>query len=153
MDADQALGCLAAHRVGDAGAHVAALGDIAAIAETAHQLGPGPCGPQQVPADLGRLGGEAVTGHGRQHEVERVLWLAAMLGRVGKRPNGVEHLDHRAGPAVSHDQRQRVLVRRADVDEVEIHAVDLGDELRQRVQPLRDAPEVVLVQPVATEGL
>src|SRR6185312_2993074 len=34
-----------------------------------------------------------------------------------------------------------------------VHAVDLGGELRQRVQPLRDAPEVVLVQPVATEGL
>jgi hypothetical protein len=103
VDADQALGRLAAHRVGDAGAHVAALGDIVAIAETAHQLSPGPCGPEQVPADLGRLGGEAVTGHGRQHEVERILWPAAMLGRVGQRADGVEHLDHRAGPAVSHD--------------------------------------------------
>jgi hypothetical protein len=39
------------------------------------------------------------------------------------------------------------------LDEVDVHAVDLGDELRQRVQPLRDAPEVVLVQPVATEVL
>ena len=76
-----------------------------------------------------------------------------MLGRVGERPDGVEHLDHRARPAVGHDQRQRVLVRRADLDEVDVHAVDLGDELRQRVQPLRDAPEVVLVEPVATEGL
>src|SRR5689334_5381979 len=41
----------------------------------------------------------------------------------------------------------------ADVDEVDVHAVDLGDELRQRVHPLVDAPEVVIVQPVATEGL
>jgi hypothetical protein len=39
------------------------------------------------------------------------------------------------------------------VDEVDVHPVDLGDELRQRVQPLRDTPEVVLVQPVTTEGL
>ena len=29
VDADQPLGCLAAHRVGDAGAHVAALGHVA----------------------------------------------------------------------------------------------------------------------------
>ena len=39
------------------------------------------------------------------------------------------------------------------MDEVDVHPVDLGDELRQRVQPRRDAPEVVLVQPVATERL
>ena len=38
------------------------------------------------------------------------------------------------------------------VYEVDVHTVDLGDVLRERVQPLRDAPEVVLVQPVATEG-
>ena len=30
--------CLAAHRVGDAGAHVAALGDVAGVAEALHQL-------------------------------------------------------------------------------------------------------------------
>ena len=75
-----------------------------------------------------------------------------MLGRVGERADGVEQLDHRAGPTVSHDQRQRLLVPRLHVDEVDVHAVDLSDELRQRVQPLRDAPEVVLVQPVTTEG-
>ena len=54
---------------------------------------------------------------------------------------------------MGHDQRQRVLVPRLHVDEVDVHPVDLGDKLRQRVQPLRDAPEVVLVQPVTTEGL
>ena len=41
MDAEQARGCLAAHRIGDDGPDVATLGDIAAIAETAHQLRPG----------------------------------------------------------------------------------------------------------------
>ena len=73
MDADQPLGCLAAHRVGDAGAHVAALGDVAGVAEAAHELGPGPCGPAQVPADLDRLAGEAVAGKGGQDEVEGIL--------------------------------------------------------------------------------
>ena len=85
MDADQPLGCLAAHRVGDARAHVAALGHVAGVAEATHQLGPGPCGPAQFPAELGRLGREAVPGDGRQHEVERILGAAAVRGRVGQR--------------------------------------------------------------------
>ena len=73
VDADQALGCLAAHRVGDARADVAALGDVAGVAEPAHQLGPRLRGPAQVPADLDRLAGEAVPGQGGR-------------GRDGRRP-------------------------------------------------------------------
>src|SRR4029450_2147994 len=42
---------------------------------------------------------------------------------------------------------------RADVEEVDVHAVDLGNELRQRVQARLDPPEVVLVQPVTGERL
>ena len=153
MDADQAVGCLAAHRVGDAGTHVAALGDVAGVAETSHELGPGPCGAAQVPADLHRLAREPVPGQGGQHEMERILGAPTVRGRVGQRADRVEQLDHRARPAVGHDQWQRVLVRRRDVDEVDVYAVDLGDELRQLVQPRLDAPEVVLVQPIAGERL
>ena len=40
VDADQAFGCLAAHLVGDPGALVAALGDVAGVTEAAHQLRP-----------------------------------------------------------------------------------------------------------------
>ena len=111
MDAEQPLGCLAAHRVGDGGAHVAALGDVAGVAEAVHQLRPGLRDAADVPAELGRLAGEAVAGQGRQHQVERVLGAAAVRGRVGERADGLEQLDDRAGPAVRHDQRQRVLVR------------------------------------------
>jgi hypothetical protein len=39
-------------------------------------------------------------------------------------------LDHRAGPAVGDDERQRVLVRGLHVEEVDVEAVDLGDEPR-----------------------
>ena len=62
--------------------------------------------------------------------MEGVLGAAAVRGRVGQRADRVEQLDHGAGPAVGHDQRQRVRVRRLDVDEVDVHAVDLGHELR-----------------------
>jgi hypothetical protein len=51
------------------------------------------------------------------------------------------------------DERERVLVLRANVDEVDVEAVDLGDELGERVQ-LRLAPApVVLGRPVARELL
>ena len=153
MDADQPFGGLATHRVGDAGAHVAALGDVPGVAEAAHQLGPRAPDASEVPPGLGRLGREAVAGHGRQHEVERVLGASAVRGRIGERADGVDHLDDRAGPAVRHDQRQRVRVRGLHVDEVDVHAVDLGLELRQRVQ-LRLAPApVVVAHPVPSQRL
>src|SRR5262245_59207005 len=37
------------------------------------------------------------------------------------------------------------------MDEVDVHPVDLGLELRQRVQPRLDPPEVVVGAPVARE--
>ena len=52
-----------------------------------------------------------------------------------------------------HDQRQRILVRRLDVDEVDVHAVDLGRELRQRVQLRLEPAPVVVGRPVARERL
>jgi hypothetical protein len=111
VDAEQPRGCLAAQVVGDDRADVATLGDVAAIAETAHQLRPGARDPAAVPAELGRLVGEAVAGHRRQHQLERVGGAAAVGGRVGERLDGLQQLDDRAGPAVGHDQRQRALVR------------------------------------------
>ena len=153
VDADQPVGCHAAHRVGVEGAHVAALGDVAGVAEAAHQLRPGLRDAAGAPADLRRLGGEAVAGDGRQHQVEGVLGAAAVRGRVGERADGVQQLEDRAGPAVGHDQRQRVLVRRPHVDEVDVHAVDLGHELRQRVELRLGRAPVVVGRPVARERL
>ena len=54
---------------------------------------------------------------------------------------------------MGHDQRQRILMRRLDVDEVDVDAIDLADELRKRIQARRDPPEVVFVLPVTREGL
>jgi dihydrofolate reductase len=56
-----------------------------------------------------------------------------------------EQLDDGAGPAVRHDQRQRVLLLGADVDEVDLHSVDLGRKLRKRVEPRLDPAEVVVL--------
>ena len=153
VDPDQPLGCLAAHRVGDGRALVAALGDVAGVAETAHQLRPRLRDPAGVPAELGRLGRKGIPGDRRQHQVKRVLGASAVRGRVRERADGLEHLDDRARPAVGHDQRQRVLVWRPHVDEVDVLPVNLGLELRQGVQ-LRLAPAPVVIGcPVASELL
>ncbi len=51
------------------------------------------------------------------------------------------------------DERQRVLVRRPDVDEVDVEAVNFDNELREGVQPGLDPPEVVVGDPIARERL
>jgi hypothetical protein len=139
--------------VGDGGALVAALGDVARVAEAAHQLRPCLRDAARVPADLGRLGREAIAGQGRQHEVERILGGTAVRDGVREGADRLEQFDHRPRPAVRHDERQCVVVLGVDVDEVDVHAVDLGRELRRGIQPRFDAAEVVLARPVVSERL
>ena len=134
-------------------AHVATLGDVARVAEALHQLRPRAGDAAGVPAELGRLAREAVAGQGRQHQVECIAGGATVRGRVGQGTDGLEQLDDRAGPAMRHDQRQRILVLRAHVDEVDVHAVDLRHELREGIQLGLGLPPVVLGRPVAGELL
>ena len=56
--------------------------------------------------------------------MKSILRLAAMGGRIGQRRDDLEELDHRAWPAMGDDDRQGVRVRRADVQEVDVEAVD-----------------------------
>jgi hypothetical protein len=141
--------CPATHLVADVAAQVAALGDVA---QTAHQLRHAR-DAAGVPANLGRLGGQAKAGQRRQHQVEGLAGGSTVDGRVDERADGLEQFDDRAGPAVRHDQRQRALVLRLDVYEVDVHSVDLGLELRQRVQSRLALAPVVLGRPVAGEFL
>ena len=106
-------------------------------------------GPTRPRPALPRSRTRAVTaarGGTRPRRCRRARW-------VGERADGVEHLDDRARPAVGHDQRQRVRVLGPDVHEVDVHAVDLSGELRQRVQPGFDPPSVVLCRPVLAQRL
>ena len=114
---------------------VPSLGDVVGIAEAAHQLRPGLRDATRVPPDLGRRVREPVAGQRRRHEVERVLGASAVRGRVRERADDLEQLDDRAGPPVGDDQRQRVLVGRPDVDEVDADPVDLRGELGEGVEP------------------
>jgi len=74
-----------------------------------------------------------------------------MCGRVREGTDDLKQLDDRAGPSVRDDQRQRVLVARLDVNEVDVEPVDLGRELRQGVQPCLARAPVVVVTPVRDE--
>jgi hypothetical protein len=91
--------------------------------------------------------------HGGQHQVERILRLAAVSRRVRQRADGLEELHDRARPPVRHDERQGVLVARLHVDEVDVEPVDLGLELGERVQLRLDPAPVVVVGPVRRERL
>ena len=153
VDAEQACRRLARHRAGDGRAPVAALGDVAGVAEALHQLRPGSRDAVGAPAGVRRLAGEAVARHRRQDEIERVLRASAMRGRIGERADGLEQLEHRAGPAMRHDQRQGVRDARADVDEVDVHAVDRRHELRQGVELGFGLSPVVAGAPILDERL
>jgi hypothetical protein len=85
--------------------------------------------------------------------MERVR-RARTVGRwIGEEINNLELLDDRAGPAVADDQRQGVVVFRADVNEMNVETVDLGGELRQGVQLCLDLAPVVVPSPNSAGGL
>ena len=128
VDAEQSCRCLARHRAGDRGAPVAALGDIAGVAQALHQLRPGAGDAIRIPAPVLRLSGEAVAGHRRDHEMKRVGCARAMRRGIGERIDDLQLLDDRAGPSVRHDERQRIFMPRTNVNEMDVDAVDLGHE-------------------------
>ena len=51
------------------------------------------------------------------------------------------------------DERHRIFMSRADVDEVDAEPIDLGDELRVGVQSRLAPPPVVIGRPIARECL
>jgi hypothetical protein len=74
-------------------------------------------------------------------------------GRIGEPADELQLLEDRSRPAVADDQRERVLVLGANVDEVDVEPVDLGDEVRNGVQARLALAPVVLGRPVASEVL
>jgi hypothetical protein len=143
----------ACHHIDDDPAPVAACRHELRIAEALHQRDPGAPDADRVPPGRARLAREAVARHVGDHHVEGVRRARAMRGRVGEQIDDLQLLDERAGPSVADDEWQRVLVLGANVDEVDVQPVDLGDELRVGVQPRLALAPVVLVVPVARDLL
>src|ERR1700681_856843 len=106
-----------------------------------------------IPSGRGWSAGKTVAGHRRNHDIERVGWFPAVRGWIGQRIDYLHLLDNRAGPTVRDDERQRVLMLRTNVNEMDIQPVDLGDELRQSVHLCLDLAPVILLRPVARQRL
>jgi hypothetical protein len=86
--------------------------------------------------------------------MERVRRARAMRRGIGERLDDLQLLDDRARPPVCDDQRQRILVLGAGVDEVNVQPVDLGQEVRQGLQlPLTLAPVVRLREVHPSRGV
>ena len=85
--------------------------------------------------------------------MKRIRGARAVRRGIGERIDDLQLLDDRARPSVRDDERQRVFVVRANVDEMDVQAIDLGHEMRQGVQLLLALAPVVLVCPVARERL
>jgi hypothetical protein len=78
----------------------------------------------------------------------RAIGASRVRCRVGWRINNLQLLDHGTRPAMRDDERQRVRVLRANVNEVNVQAVDFGHEIRQAVQSRLYLAPVVLYRPI-----
>ena len=85
--------------------------------------------------------------------MEGVRRAGAVLRGLGERIDDLELLDRRARPPVRDDERQGVLVLGANVNEVDVDAVDLGDEVREGGKALLELAPVVIPCPVAGQCL
>ncbi len=123
---------------GDDGAPVAALCEVAVVAELVHQVCDGVGDTPGVDPAFGGRAREAVAGHRDHHDVE-------IVRQQRKR---IEELDDRSGPPVREHQRDRVGRRRPGVQEVHAQAGGLGDRAAPPVELGFGGPPVVPVDPV-----
>ena len=72
---------------------------------------------------------------------------------IGQRIDDLQLLNDRAGPPVRDDERQRVLMFRTNVNEMNVQPIDLDDELRERVQFRLALAPIVIHPPIAREVL
>ena len=143
VQADHVLGVDRGERRGDHRAPVAALRAVPVVAEPRHEHGPRLGDALHVPARLVGRARPSVAGKRRHHDVE-----VSRSGSITSRNS-----DDRTGPAVRDDQRQRVGVVGAGVDEVDLLAVDLGEEVRPAVEPVFLRAPVERGVPVLAEVL
>src|ERR1700742_321144 len=73
--------------------------------------------------------------------------------RIGQRIDNLYLLDNRAGPPMRDDEWQRIFMFGANMNEMNVETVNLGDELRQGAEPRFDFPPVVIRPPVPRELL
>src|SRR4029077_11534395 len=118
-----------------------------------HQRCPTAGDSVHVPARLHRLVGEGEARERRQDDMERVFRPPPVARRIAERPDDLHELHNRSRPSVRENDRQRVPVRGAHMDEVNAEPVDLGAVLWEGVEADLEPAPVVLVAPVGDQRL
>src|SRR5258707_8206711 len=85
--------------------------------------------------------------------MERVLRASPVAGGIAERADDLHELHNRSRPSVRENDRQRVLLRRAHVNEMNANPTDLSPVLREGVDASLTAAPVILVAPVRNERL
>src|SRR3569832_1974440 len=85
--------------------------------------------------------------------MKRVRFGSAMRRWIGQRLDDLHLLDDRARPAMRDDDRQRMLVLGANMDEMDVQPVNLGDEIRQGVYLRLAFAPVMFRRPILRELL
>src|SRR5581483_8208744 len=85
--------------------------------------------------------------------MERIRCLPAMRGGIRQGINDFELLDDRARPSMGDNEWQSILMSGADMNKVNVQPIDLGDEVRQRIELCLDLPPVVVFCPIVCESL
>src|SRR6185369_16809799 len=76
-----------------------------------------------------------------------------MFTGVGKRSYDLQLLNDRAGPAMSDDYWKSVRILRANMDEVNVHTVDVRHKLRIGIEFRLGLTPVVILHPIVGEFL
>src|ERR1019366_10744586 len=99
---------------------VAALRHVPCVAEAMHQRRPRTSDADGVPSRSRRSPGEAVARQRRDHQMESIRCARAMCRGIGKWVDDLQLLDDRARPSVRDNERQRILMSRTNLDEMNI---------------------------------
>jgi hypothetical protein len=91
--------------------------------------------------------GESLTRKGRDDDVKRGTVDAVGMW-IGQEWHERKQLDERARPAVGQNQRNAVPVSGPLVDEVDVHAVQLGAKLSEGIQFAFLSPPIKLPRPI-----
>src|SRR6185295_11697188 len=106
-----------------------------------------------IPSGLRRFAREPVTRQRWNHEMKGIRLATAMGGWIGQRLDDLHLLDDRAGPTMRDDHRQRIFMLRTSVNEMDVEAIDLCDEVRHGFQFCLALTPVIIRPPIACELL
>src|SRR5688572_25327025 len=85
--------------------------------------------------------------------MESIRCARTMCRGIDKWIDDLQLLDDRAGPSVRDDERQRILMLRTNVNEMDVQPVDLGQKLWEGVQLRLALAPIVVCRPIAREFL